>query len=411
ALTQALGLAPEPAPWFHELDLVPGDLLLLCSDGVAVPLGEPGLTQHLERGATARSLVTAAHDPELPANRERSHPDDATALILEVTGRDDSVTPGQTLEIVPALSVGDTFPDGTLVRPLDDSRRVWLAQPAAPGAPPVVLKFPPTDAASDEARADGFLREAWQAARLSAPEFVPARVPSTSVLRYYVQDYVDAPTLRVVLRAGAIPVENVLALGAFLARAAQHLVRLDLAHGDIKPENLLVLRPADPAAPWDFRLIDLGIAAELYSVTTRAGTSSYLAPERFAGAAVSERTELYAIGATLYECLARRLPYGEIERFQTPTFTTPPKPPSAHNPAVPTWLDSLVLRALACQPEERYAHYSEFAHDLAHPQSIAPFHSADAPLFERDPLRFYKTLCFILLLINFVQFYLRFHYQ
>jgi serine/threonine protein phosphatase PrpC len=420
ALTQALGLVADASPFFHELDLAPGDTLLLCTDGVAVPLGDERLAQLLARSAAARAIVSTAHDPELPANRERSLPDDATALVLEVTGRDDSASPGQTLEIVPALNAGDTFPDGTLVRPLDDSRRVWLAAtPAGDSAPVahVVLKFPPADATNDEARCDGFLREAWQAARLDFPGFVRARVPTTPVLRYYVQDYIDAPTLRAVLREGPLPVERVLELGVFLARAAQHLSRLDLAHGDIKPDNILVLRAAAPAgaaapapstsAPWDFRLIDLGIAAELYSVAPRAGTASYLAPERFSSAPLSERTEIYAIGATLYECLAGRPPQGEIERFQTPTFSGPPKPPSHYNTAVPGWLDSVLLRCLVPLPEERYALYSEFAHDLDNPLEVKPFHPAGASLLERAPLAFWKVLCAALLLLNLLQFWLR----
>lgn len=414
ALTQALGLAADSAPFFHELELAPGDVLLLCSDGVSTPLEPEKLPLLLARGAAARSLVTAAQDPELPANLDRPYPDDATALLVEVTGRDDSASPGQTLEIVPELKPGDTFPDGTLLRPLDESRRVWLAhapvgEEARDDATPfVVLKFPALDASGDETRTDGFLREAWQASRLDFPGFVRARVPATPALRYYVQDYVEAPTLRAVLADGPLPVERTIQLGAFLARAAQHLTRLDLAHGDIKPDNILVLRDTDsPSAPWEFRLIDLGIAAELFSVAPRAGTPSYLAPERFGAAPVSERTEIYSIGATLYQCLTLRPPQGEIERFQSPSFNTSAKPPSHHNPAVPAWLDTLLLRALSLSPEERYSHYSELAHDLEHPKDIKPFHPADASLLERHPLTFYKILAAILFLLNVLQLWLR----
>src|SRR5204863_359905 len=83
-------------------------------------------------------------------------------------------------------------------------------------------------------------------------------------------------------------------------------------------------------------------AEALFSVSSRAGTASYLAPERFHGAPLSERTEIFAMGVTLYQALTGRLPYGEIERFQTPTFTAPRRP-SKWNPNIPPWLDAVVM--------------------------------------------------------------------
>jgi serine/threonine protein phosphatase PrpC len=403
ALTQALGLQANATPCFVEVDLQVGDQLLLCSDGVAVPLGERILAEMLARSASAGRLVIAAREPDRPANQDRPYPDDATALLLEVTGREDAAAPGQKLEIMPTLRAGDMFPDGALVRPLDATQRVWLAQPTAPSAAPVVLKFPAADAAGDDTRTEGFLREAWQAARIDFPGFVRSRVPTAPALRYYVQEYVEAPTLRAVLKTGPLSVEHTVALARFLTEAAQALTRLDLAHADIKPDNILVIRSPERGGPLDFRLIDLGVAASLYTIAPRAGTASYLAPERFGEAPISERTELYAIGATLYECLTRKLPHGEIERFQTPAFATPPKSPSTHNPIVPDWLDALVLRALALKPEERYAHYSELAHDLAFPHAIKPFVPADRPWIERAPLTFFKVLCALLALLNLLQ--------
>lgn len=145
-----------------------------------------------------------------------------------------------------------------------------------------------------------------------------------------------------------------------------------------------------------FKLIDLGSSAEVFSVTSRAGTPSYLAPERFHGAPISERTEVFAIGVTLYEALTRKFPFGEIERFQTPVFH-PPKRPSTLNANIPAWLDHVILRALSIDPERRYQHYSALAFDLANPERVEPFYQAGAPLLERDPLTFYRTGFWLLL--------------
>src|SRR4030095_1344047 len=116
--------------------------------------------------------------------------------------------------------------------------------------------------------------------------------------RCYAMEFVDAVSLREVLKKGRLSVEDTRELGTFLLRVGQFLLGHDLAHGDIKPENILVVRSAEGTK---FRMLDLGSAAELFSVTSRAGTPSYLAPERFRGSAISECTGVFSIGGTLYE--------------------------------------------------------------------------------------------------------------
>jgi serine/threonine protein kinase len=212
-------------------------------------------------------------------------------------------------------------------------------------------------------------------------------------------DFVEAPTLGEILKKDRLPVEEAILLGQTLLRAGQFLLTRNLAHGDFKPDNLLVVRSAEKTR---FLLLDLGSAAELFSVTSRAGTPSYLAPERFRGDPLSERTELYAIGVTLYQALTRAFPYGEIERFQTPRFDSNPRRPTRLNPAIPPWLESVVLRAVAADPTHRYQNFSEMAFDLDHPGKVVPYHRKDAPLLERNPLRFYKGLSLVLLLICLV---------
>src|SRR5215210_3268970 len=209
-------------------------------------------------------------------------------------------------------------------------------------------------------------------------------------------EFIEAPGLGVLLRSRRLAGDGAIAPGKFLPMASQFMLRFDLVHGDIKPENILVLSGYDSI---HFKLVDFGSATELFSITSRAGTASYLAPERFHEAPISERTEVYSIGVTLFEVLTQALPYGEIERFQTPHFHTP-KRPGALNPNLPPWLESVLLRAVAVEPERSYQNFSEMLFDLEHPEKVEPFHRKDAPLLERDPLRFYKTSFFALLALT-----------
>lgn len=403
-LTRALGLTAELEPHCFESTLEAGDLLLLCSDGVSPVLTDEKISGLLARRTSAHGFINAAtalaaKNPELL--------DDASAIVLDL------VTPGwssgngrRPLEVLPSLARGQQFDDYTLVRSLQEGDRVWLATSADGSSH--VLKFPPKEAADDETRRDAFVREMWNATRIQSSDFVRAFLPAnSSSLRFYAMEYVEAPTLRTALAVAPLPVEEALLLARTLLRAAQFLLTHDLAHGDLKPDNILVVRDPTGTSPPRFLLLDLGSAAEIFSVTSRAGTPSYLAPERFRGAPLSERTELYALGVILYEALTRSYPYGEIERFQTPRFDQTPRHLTRLNPAVPPWLESAVLRAVDSDEQRRYQNFSELLYALDHPTEVSAYHRKGIPLFERNPLLVYQLLCLVLLLLNLLQLALR----
>jgi serine/threonine protein phosphatase PrpC len=394
-LTQGVGLAPDVEPHFFEAEIADGDLVLLCSDGVTTALPEARLTALLARRGLARSFVTEA---AAAAEENAELRDDTSAIVLDIAERGHPVgAAAQRLEVSATLRIGDVIDGHRLVRPLAPTARVWLA--TDPNAVSVVLKFPALEAAESEELRDAFVREAWNATRLTSPDLVRAWMLSpTGILRCYAMEYIDAPTLRTVLKTGRLSVEHACELAAFLLRTGQFLLRHDLVHGDIKPENILVLR--SDGGRTHFRLLDLGSAAELFSVTSRAGTASYLAPERFGGGALSERTETFAIGVTLYEALTGAYPYGEIERFQTPRFDAPPRRPGQLNPAIPGWLESVLLRALEPSAERRYQNFSEFNFDLTHPDRVVSHHRKGAPLIERNPVLFFKLLSLGLFIFN-----------
>lgn len=385
-LTKALGMAPELDPHVFETEVRDGDVAFLCSDGVSNHYEVAGLATALEGRSSARSIVktarAAASDETL---------DDMSAIVIDIaeTGKLRAMSE-RSLTIPAALAKGEVLDGYELLRPLQIGGRVWLAEK---DRIQVVLKFAPVEALESEQHLNAYLREVWNATRIKNDFFVRSEEPAGATARYYVMEFVNAPSLATLLTTRRLHVDEALALGSFLSRSAAALLKLDIVHGDIKPENVLVLREGDALS---FKLVDLGSAAEIFSVTSRAGTASYLAPERFHGAPVSERTEIFAMGVTLFQALTGRLPYGRIERFQTPAFHAP-KSPTRLNANIPPWLEAIVLRAISIDPERRYQHYSELTFDLAHPNKVEPFHERGTSLLERNPLAFYRTGFFILL--------------
>jgi serine/threonine protein phosphatase PrpC len=388
-LQRAIGLAPEVEPHCFETELRDGDIAFLCSDGVSNVLSDAVLSKQLAHRTAARAIVQ--HARELATDETL---DDASAIVIDIVRagmlRAVSQLP---LKIPDTLRKGEVIDGYELVRPFQHSDRVWLA---TKDEQRWTLKFAPLEARNDEEILARFIKEEWNAQRAAeaAPgPFVAAFTPERATARYYVQEFVEAPSLKSVLKARALGPDEAVALGRMLCTAGQRLLGLDLVHGDLKPENVLVI---SDYAKLRFKLIDFGSAAEIFSVTSRAGTASYLAPERFHGEPISERTEIFAIGVTLYEALTRTFPFGEIERFQTPVFRAP-KRPSALNANIPPWLDHVILRAISVEPARRYRHFSELAFDFEHPDRVEPFFQKGTSLIERDPLVFYRTGFWLLL--------------
>ena len=386
-LDRALGLAPEVEPHLFEVELKDGDVALLCSDGVYNALQDDLLADKLRSRSAARSIVAEAREHLTPQTS-----DDLSAIVLDIqaTGRlqAEEALP---LKIPAKLRKGEVIDGFTLVRCFQNSDRVWLAMRDGKR---FTLKFAPTEARENPELAHLFVKESWNATRLQDARFFPcAFVPEGATHRYYAMEFIDAPSLRTLLRSRRLAIDEAVALGKFLLAASQYLLQFDLVHGDLKPENLLVLSDFHGI---QFKLVDFGSVTEIFSLTSRAGTATYLAPERFHEAPISERTELFSIGVTLYEALTRSLPFGEIERFQTPRFHTAKRPASV-NPNVPPWLEAVVLRALTPRVERRYQNYSEMLFELDHPEKVESFTAENLPLIERDPLRFYRTGFFLLL--------------
>ena len=402
-LTRAVGAEETIRIDYAAEDLQPHDRLLLVCDGVHEPIGDRRIEDILNRrhapDETARRLVEAA--------LEAGSHDNCTALVLDVVALpaaelDDLAESVAALPMLEPPRVGETIDGFHLETLLADGRysRVFRALDETDDTA-VLLKFPkPLNLGAEASARGAFLRESWVASRVQNP-FVGAVLdlpPGRRSRLYLAQPFYEGATLDQRLRRKPpIPLGQGLEIAARLAKACASLHRAGIIHRDIKPDNVIL------EADGGLKLIDLGVARlpnlEAFPAADIPGTPSYMAPELFAGEAGDERSDIFALGVTLYALFSGgALPYGEIEPFTTPRFRRP-TPLSAHRPDLPAWLGDVVSKAVSPVPSDRYQDAFELAFELENGAIRgAPARPARPSLYDRDPLRFWQVTSLLLLL-------------
>jgi diguanylate cyclase (GGDEF)-like protein/PAS domain S-box-containing protein len=238
---------------------------------------------------------------------------------------------------------------------------------------PVVVKIHRPAAAQPALAMARFRHEYALARRIEHPHVLrPTRRASFEGALYYEMPDDGALSLRELLRQGPLPLAAVLRVALAVVDALQAVHAQNVIHKDVSPGN--VIAALDHGV---VRLIDFGIAAELSSerpVLARPdaleGTLATLAPEQSGrmNRDVDYRADFYALGATLYECIAGRPPFA----FDDPVaavhahLTLAPPALATWRPQVPALLDALIARLLAKAPEARYQSHQALRRDLQH---------------------------------------------
>jgi serine/threonine protein kinase len=199
-----------------------------------------------------------------------------------------------------------------------------------------------------------FLREARIAAALSHPNIVEIFDSGENGQPYIVMEYVPGPTLAHELhRRGPFAAEDASRIAAEAAAGLGHAHAAGIVHRDVKPENLL-LGPGDGVKIADFGIAHALDGTRLTSTGTVLGTAAYLAPEQARGEPVSPATDVYGLGAVLYELLTGRPPHSAATLTELlARKLEDPDPPATLRPAVSPALDALVERCLALDPGMR----------------------------------------------------------
>lgn len=196
---------------------------------------------------------------------------------------------------------------------------------------------------------------------------------------FLVMDLVDGVPLHRWLANGP-SVDARLDLFAQVADAVQHAHEKGVIHRDLKPSNVLVV---DRDGRAEARVIDFGIARvvspasgeeTLHTVASQSmGTPGYVAPEQVADAAGADvRSDVYALGAVLYEMLTGELPRGRAFDREATAWQREPARVSRKAAGVPADLDPVLRCALAVEPGRRYASVGEFAADVARARAALP---------------------------------------
>ena len=237
------------------------------------------------------------------------------------------------------------------------------------------VKVMRSELASQSGFYERFLQEARTVARLEHPNIVDVINFGRYEDSYYLMmGYIDGPSLRRLIQEdkGGLPVWDAVHIGWQIADVLVYSHAAGILHRDLKPDNILLTHSFRPNRPYrvivtDFGLVKLGQGSLLETQEgISLGTPAYMSPEQCRGDDVDGRTDIYALGAMLYEATTGTRPYPIRSIFDAAKFHASGKlvTPQTHNPAIPKKLDVLIQRMLAPNLGDRLTSAAEAVDEL-----------------------------------------------
>ncbi|MBU6400466.1 MAG: serine/threonine protein kinase [Verrucomicrobia bacterium] len=246
---------------------------------------------------------------------------------------------------------------------------------------PVAVKMILSGALASEAEIKRFRTEAEAAANLHHPNIVSIHeVGEFQGQNYFSMDLVEGRDLGEIIRSeGPIPPRRAAAYVRGIAEAIQYAHQRGIFHRDLKPSNVLI-DPTDQPRITDFGLAKRAQEDRGLTVSGAVmGTPNYMAPEQAAGRLdqVGPATDVYSLGAILYELLTGQAPFrgGSFQETLLRVIQAPPAAPRKLNPNVPRPLEIICLKCLEKSRDRRYATARELAEDLARFLDREPIHA------------------------------------
>jgi eukaryotic-like serine/threonine-protein kinase len=240
----------------------------------------------------------------------------------------------------------------------------------------VAIKILPKEVSADPVRKQRFEREAKTISNLNHPHIcVLHDIGSQDGVDYLVMECIEGETLAKRLEKGPLPLEQVLKYGSQIADALDNAHRSGVVHRDLKPANIMLT--ASGAKLLDFGLakpaVTLTSAATLTAETspvteqgTIVGTFQYMSPEQIEGKELDGRSDIFSLGAVIYEMLTGRRAFEGKSQLSVASaiLEKEPTPITSIKPLTPSALDHAIRRSLAKDPNERWQRALDLALEL-----------------------------------------------
>ncbi len=377
-LTRSVGQDPTLRVDLDEIPVTKGDRIVLCSDGLhaCVTDGEIGdLVSRFAPGPACRQLVALAE--------QRGTEDNVSIQIIQVdqveevgvyrgvpvyhqpaaTAASGDLQPGQLLddrffmhEIISRSGMA------TIFKATDRQTKEMVA-----------IKVPLLQFESDPGFYARFQREEEIGLKLNHPnllKFIPVEKKSRP---YIVTEYLRGYTLTHLLaNVRPLPLRDAVKIASRICDAVAHLHAQGFIHRDLKPQNVMMCYDGS------LRLMDFGIAGgagrrvTFTGFTPALGTPDYMAPEQVKGKRGDARTDVYSLGAILYELVTGQTPFeGENPLVvMNARVVSDPVAPRKHNPEIPASVEEIILHAMDRNPAQRYQSAAEMKAELDAPDKI-----------------------------------------
>jgi serine/threonine-protein kinase len=238
----------------------------------------------------------------------------------------------------------------------------------------VALKVPFLQYECDVTFFDRFQREEVIGRLLDHPSILRIIPVAEKSRPYIAMEYVEGQTLRQLLgTAGRLPVADALGIANGICAALHHMHMRDVVHRDLKPENIIL------CGDGTLRVMDFGIAKvgglrrlTFTGLTSLMGTPDYMAPEQVRGKRGDERTDLYSLGALLYEMVTGSPPFDGANPYlvMKARLRVDPVAPRKRNPEVPAEVEEIILHALERRPADRYQSAADMKAELDAPETV-----------------------------------------